>query len=40
VSVEARAGEGAIERIIARSVAIQHSTSFEDDCSLLEVVFP
>ena len=40
VSEEARAGDGAIERIIARSVAIQHSTSFEDDCSLLEVVFP
>jgi sigma-B regulation protein RsbU (phosphoserine phosphatase) len=40
VAAEAKGSEGAIDRILARSRAIRTRDDFEDDVSLLEVVFP
>lgn len=40
VAVEGRAGEGAVDRLIARSRAVRGRDDFEDDVSLLEVVLP
>lgn len=40
VAEEVRAGDGAVERILARSRKVRGGSAFEDDVSLLEVVFP
>jgi sigma-B regulation protein RsbU (phosphoserine phosphatase) len=39
VSEEARKGDGAVERLIARSRLVRRRDDFEDDVSLLEVTF-
>ena len=40
VAEESGKGPGAVDRLIARSRAVRGRDDFEDDVSLLEVVFP